>query len=218
MNNWSYFPIVLRSVLSQTSKTFFTIKIKEKHPTTFSVPLKPNDVIQNWKSVPSWSHEPLKTTDGSTVVNRSIRKIQRAAKAFLLFGQELQLPKAGVRHRKLTAYANAFQAKKVMSLKPVHLPSWAYTAWKRFFFFKIKKIIKPWVGRQALGQLLDYKHFYLHFKKQNLSLNRSREDGLWPKPVYNSTAADRCSLNEGNACLCSKGLPNKHSHERESSH
>jgi len=42
-------------------------------------------------NLPSKSHEPLKTTDGNTAVNRSIRKIQKAAKAFLLFGQQLQI-------------------------------------------------------------------------------------------------------------------------------
>lgn len=63
-------------------------RIKEKNPTTFSV-LKPSEAIQNKKSVPSRFHEPLKTADGSTVPYRKIRKIQKAAKAFLLFGQEL---------------------------------------------------------------------------------------------------------------------------------
>lgn len=59
-------------------------------PYDFTVSLKPNEVIQSRKSLPSRSHEPLKTTDGSTVVNRSFRKIQKAAKAFLLLSQELQ--------------------------------------------------------------------------------------------------------------------------------
>lgn len=72
--------------------------------------------------MPSRLHEPLKTTDGSTVVNRSIRKIQKAAKAFLLFGQELQsCQKTGVRNRELTTCANAFQAMRVMILRAVEL-------------------------------------------------------------------------------------------------
>lgn len=47
-------------------------------------------------------------------------------------------------------------------------------------------------------------------EKQNLSLNRSRENGLRPKPVYDSPPADRCFLNKGNSCLCIKGLSNEH--------
>lgn len=77
------------------------------------------------ENLPSMSHEPLKTTDGSTAVNRSIRKIQKAAKAFLLFSHELELPKTEVRNRELTTCANAFQAMRVMILRAVELPSWA---------------------------------------------------------------------------------------------
>lgn len=60
---------------------------------------------------------------------------------------------------------------------------------------------RPASGQKTPEKQTKKPHTYLLFKKQNLSLNRSREDRLRPKPVYSSTPADRCSLNEGKILL-----------------